>query len=292
MEFRHYGDADYESVCDFLIELNRDSREHIHWNWARFEWMIEHPEFDKSLKGAIGLWRDGERVVGAAIYDMYFGEAFCAALPGYTALYPAILEYAYRELRDDSGLAVALCDDCAEEIAAAKTLGFVPEAQAETVMRRELDADLPVSLPEGYRLTELDPEQEDPKEIQWLFWQGFDHGTDRAAFEADFAETGNPAPKRRAHFDPRLSIAVIGPDEEMAACCCLWFLDRTDYAYVEPVCTVPAHRGKGLGRAMLHEAMNRARALGARRAYVISDQVFYEKLGFEKDRRFPFFRKR
>ena len=67
MEFRHYGDADYESVCDFLIELNRDSREHIHWNWARLEWMIEHPEFDKSLKGAIGLWRDGERVVGAAI---------------------------------------------------------------------------------------------------------------------------------------------------------------------------------------------------------------------------------
>ena len=76
MEFRHYRDADYESVCDFLIELNRDSREHIHWNWARFEWMIEHPEFDKSLKGAIGLWRDGERVVGAAIYDMYFGEAW------------------------------------------------------------------------------------------------------------------------------------------------------------------------------------------------------------------------
>ena len=78
----------------------------------------------------------------------------------------------------------------------------------------------------------------------------------------------------------------------MAACCCLWFLERTDYAYVEPVCTVPAHRGKGLGRAMLHEAMNRARALGARRAYVISDQRFYERLGFERDRHFTFYRKR
>ncbi len=292
MAFRHYRDADYASVCDFLIELNRDGPEHIHWNWARFEWMIEHPEFDKSLRETIGLWWDGERVVGAAIYDMYFGEAFCAALPGYGALYPAILEYAFRELRDDSGLAIAIGDDCAEEIAAAKALGFVPEAQAETVMRRELDGELPVMLPEGYHLTELDPEREDRKELQWLFWQGFDHGTDRAAFEADFTETQASAPGRRVHFDPRLSIAVIGPDGEKAACCCLWFLDRTDYAYVEPVCTVPAHRGRGLGRAMLSEAMNRARTLGARRAYVISDQVFYEKLGFEKDRRFLFYRKR
>ncbi len=292
MVFTHYRDADYESVCDFLIELNRESRTHIHWNWARFEWMIEHPEFDKSLKEAIGLWRDGERVVGAAIYDMYFGEAFCAALPGYAAVYPEILDYAFRELRDDSGLAIAVCEECAEEIAAAKKLGFVPEAQAETVMRRELDSTLPVSLPEGYTLTELGPEKEDYKEIQWLFWQGFDHGTDRAAFEADFAGTATFAPGRRVHFDPRLSIAAIGPDGQKAALCCLWFLAGTDYAYVEPVCTVPAHRGKGLGKAILHEAMNRARALGAQRAYVISDQVFYEKLGFEKDRRFPFFRKR
>ena len=292
MEFTHYRDADYESVCDFLIELNRESRTHIHWNWARFEWMIEHPEFDKSLKEAIGLWRDGERVVGAAIYDMYFGEAFCAALPGCADLYPRILDYACRELKDDSGLAIAVCEECEEEITAARSLGFVPEAQAETVMRRELDGALPVSLPEGYALTELDPEKEDYKEIQWLFWQGFDHGTDRADFEADFARTETSAPGRRVHFDPRLSIAAVGPDGEKAACCCLWFLPRTDYAYVEPVCTVPAHRGKGLGKAIPHEAMNRARALGAQRAYVISDQAFYEKLGFEKDRRFPFFRKR
>ncbi|MDO5138053.1 MAG: GNAT family N-acetyltransferase, partial [Oscillospiraceae bacterium] len=75
--FRHFKNEDYEAVCEFLIELNRNSKDHINWNWARFEWMYEHPEFDKSSIGSIGLWTDSDRIVGAAIYDMYFGEAFC-----------------------------------------------------------------------------------------------------------------------------------------------------------------------------------------------------------------------
>ena len=46
MNLRSYRDEDYETVCDFLIELNRKDRTHINWNWARFEWMMEHPEYE------------------------------------------------------------------------------------------------------------------------------------------------------------------------------------------------------------------------------------------------------
>ena len=108
--FRHYRDEDYEAVCSFLVALCRARPEHVNWNWARLEWMIEHPQFDKSAVASIGIWCCGDRVVGAAIYDMYFGEAFCGALPGHEALYPEILEYAYRELKDDAGLGLAVCD--------------------------------------------------------------------------------------------------------------------------------------------------------------------------------------
>ena len=97
MIVKQYQPSDYQAVCDFLIALNRDDRTHINWNWARFEWMAEHPEFDKSLSDSIGLWRDGDKVVGAAIYDMYFGEAFCGVLKDYEALYPEILDYAYHK---------------------------------------------------------------------------------------------------------------------------------------------------------------------------------------------------
>ena len=104
--FKYYTEQDHEAVCDFLIELNRKDNSHINWNWARFEWMEEHPEFDKSLTASIGLWVDNESIVGAAIYDMYFVEAFCGALPEHSDLYPEILDYAYRVLKDENGLGV------------------------------------------------------------------------------------------------------------------------------------------------------------------------------------------
>ena len=169
MEFRHFSDADYEAVCDFLIELNRTDRTHINWNWARFEWMYEHPEFDKSARDAIGLWLDGDRVVGAAIYDMYFGEAFCGVLPEYKDLYPEVLGYAFDALRDETGLAIAICDENPAEIETAENAGFTAIEQTETIMEIDLSAPRDTALPEGFTLFEPDP-VENAGALQWLFW--------------------------------------------------------------------------------------------------------------------------
>ena len=286
VECRAYREEDFDAVCAFLIALNREDKTHIDWNWARFEWMIEHPEFDKSAISSIGLWWERDRIVGAAIYDMYFGEAFCAALSGYEAIYPEILDYAYRELKDDAGLRIAICDESRSEIEAAETGGFAPAGQSETLLRLELDKLRRRELPEGYTLSELDP-AEQPEAFQWLLWQGFDHGTDYEEFKRN-----DPiVPRRRPHLNKRLSLAAAAPDGALVAYCCVWVRPDTDYAYVEPVCTVPAHRGKGIAAALLSEALTRAKALGANEAYVLSDLPFYGKLGFEKAQHFTFYRK-
>lgn len=285
MEFRRYKNEDYEAVCAFLIEKNRCDRTHVNWNWARFEWMAEHPEFDKSLISSIGLWiEDGDKVVGAAIYDMYFGEAFCGVLPGYEALYPEVLDYAWRALKDGAGIGIAICDDDPAEIETAQALGFSRADQTETVMKLDLDKPLRAELPEGFHFAEMDQEK-DVFALQWLLWQGFDHGTDRAEFEA--AE--QIVPRIRPHFNRHLSVAAVNDAGEPVSCCCLWFHAGTDYTYVEPVCTVPSCRRKGVAKAVIYEALNRAKALGAQQAYVISDQAFYEKLGFRKDQHYTFY---
>ncbi|MBQ6508263.1 MAG: GNAT family N-acetyltransferase [Flexilinea sp.] len=289
MDFSHFSEDDYQALCDFLIELNRENRDHINWNWARFEWMYEHPEFDKSLIGAIGLWRDGGKIAGAAIYDMYFGEAFCAVLPGYETLYPEVLEYAKQELKNENGLGIAVCDEDLPAIEAAKRSGFVKADQTDTIMKLEPDRSFPAKLPEGFSFAELDFGKEDLREIQWLFWQGFDHGEDTVEFEKDFERTKDRGLKIRRHFDPRLSIAAIDPAGTKAAYCSLWYDNRTDYAYLEPLCTVPAFRGNGLASAVVYEALNRVKALGAKTVYVISDLPFYEKIGFTKDRHYTFY---
>ena len=81
-EFRHFKNEDYDAVCEFLIELNRNSTDHIHWNWARFEWMYEHPEFDKSSIGSICLWTDSDRIVGAAIYAVLIVVSLVLSMTG------------------------------------------------------------------------------------------------------------------------------------------------------------------------------------------------------------------
>ena len=278
---------DYDAVCAFLIALNQTDRTHINWNWARFEWMMEHPEFDKSAESTIGLWWSGGKVVGAAIYDMYFGEAFCGVLPGFETLYPRILDYAYRKLKDDSGLAVAIHQENEAEIKAALQAGFAPTDQKETVMELSLDRNFTSVLPGGLRLREMD-QIADRDALEWLFWQGFDHGDDRDAFE----RSRDRAAHVRKHFNRTLSLSAADPSGEPVSHCSLWFHPDTDYAYVEPVCTIPGLRGRGIASALLSEAFSRAKALGAKKAYVISDLPFYEKLGFEKTRRCVFYRKK
>ena len=98
--FKNYQKEDYLDLCNFLIEININQK-HINWNWARFEWMYEHPMFDKSLLSLIYLWIDNDKVVGTAIYDMFLGEASILVLPDYYHLYSEILDYAFKNLKDE-----------------------------------------------------------------------------------------------------------------------------------------------------------------------------------------------
>ena len=248
--------------------------------------MMEHPEFDKSASSSIGLWWSDGKVVGAAIYDMYFGEAFCGALPEYEALYPEILDYAYRKLKGDSGLAVAINTENTAEIRAAELDGFERIDQKEIIMELSLDRDFSSNLPEGLQLLEMD-QIADRDALEWLFWQGFDHGDDREAFERSL----DHIPHVRKHFNKALSLSAVDPSGNPVSHCSLWFRQDTDYAYVEPVCTIPGYRGKGIASALLSEAFSRAKFLGAKEAYVISNLPFYENLGFEKAQHYSFYRK-
>ena len=82
------------------------------------------------------------------------------------------------------------------------------------------------------------------------------------------------------HLNRELNITVVAPDGEYAGYCGIWYDPATDYALVEPVCTDPVHRRRGVGRAAVLEAARRCGQLGAKVAYVGSDQQFYYSIGF------------
>ena len=48
---------------------------------------------------------------------------------------------------------------------------------------------------------------------------------------------------------------------------------------------------RGVAKAVIHEALSRAKRLGAKRAFVISDMDFYSRLGFRNKYHYSFYQK-
>ena len=92
-----------------------------------------------------------------------------------------------------------------------------------------------------------------------------------------------------SNLNTQLHIAAENESSEYVAYCGLWYADKTDYVYVEPVCVVPDYRRKGLAKAVLGEALKRAYNLGAKTAYVISDMDFYKHIGFVQHSHYTFY---
>ena len=285
--FKHYEDSDYLKVIDFLIDINKDGNDYINWNWARFEWMMDHPEFNNCLKSHIGLWIDQDKVVGLAIYDMYLGEGFCGWKDEYNYLADEVLNYAYFNLKDENGLAIAINDNLPKLINEVTTLGFKQTSQKEIILKKSLEETLEYALHEDISICEIG-QDEDNYALSWLFWQGFDHGNDIDEFNKEYIEVI----PNRPHFNKSLSLVAKDKDNQMVGICCLWYLEHTDYAYLEPLCIIPSFRGKGIGKALVNEACKRVKQMGAKEVYVISDLDFYKHLGFKNDQSFTFYLKK
>ena len=246
--------------------------------------MYFHPNFDRSLMGSIGLWKEDGQIVGAAVYDQYFGEAFCGALPSHKGLLPEIVDYALSHLQDENGLGIAANDGDTKFIDLLSQKGFHKAEQDETLLRISLAQDLPYRLPADLSIREIHL-PDDRLAYKTVIWKGFDHEGDAEELQKMLEQTDDLP----VHLNPQLCLAVADNDGQFLAHCGCWYDERTEYAYVEPVCVIPEWRKMGLGRAVVSEALNRCRALGAKEAYVISDQAFYHKLGFAPFAHYTFY---
>ncbi|SFL38203.1 Acetyltransferase (GNAT) domain-containing protein [Gracilibacillus orientalis] len=287
--FRTYDSSYYDMVCYFLINLSKDNRTHINWNWARWEWMVFHPEFQNNLADRIGLWfsSTSNELVGMTTFDHYFGEAFYAVKKGYEELEKEILGYALNNFSNETGLGIAVNDYDSHTIDFLVSNGFVMNDNAENILESNLESNsFDYSLPKGIRTKSLNTKT-DLYKHQKVLWEGFENDGDLPDDEKTINEQKRmlSAP----HLNSYIHIVAEKEDGEYVAYCGCWFNSNTDYAYVEPVCTIPGYRKKGIGQAVLLEALKRCYTLGAKKAYVIADQSFYKSLGFVDHSHFHFY---
>jgi hypothetical protein len=173
--FRNYNKYYYDTVCDFLIELSKDDRKHINWNWSRWEWMVYHPEFNIGLADKIGLWFNSNELVGMTTYDHYFGEAFFAVKKGYEGIEKDILEYAITTFSDGNGLGIAVNDNDTDTIELLRNYGFAKDDNTENILELTFKSiSFDYTLPHGIVLKSLNPNK-DLYKHQKALWKGFEN---------------------------------------------------------------------------------------------------------------------
>ena len=269
---------DFHRVRDFLVRINQGEITKSGFLWGRWEWMFSQPCYcDTSALSRIGIWEEGGKIVAVVTYESETGFAWFLTDRGHAFLHQDMLRYALDNLTRNGTIKVLIedADDDLPRIAAAHGLTPTQDRQPNTAL--DLTGDLSYRLPDGYRIASL-ADDGDLHRLNRVLHRGFNN-------PGDVPVTPDAIQKRRTsvsgpHLNRDLNITVVAPDGEYAAYCGIWYDPATDYAYVEPVCTDPDHRRRGLGRAAVLEAARRCGQLGAKVAYVGSDQQFYYSIGF------------
>ena len=288
-QFQILTDADL--VWDFLTDIY-DRKNGSGVAAPFFEYALQSSWMDRSYCYLDRFWLDGDRVVAFVFYEAPVTDIFFSVRRGYEFLADGLVDYAVSAMPDFGGRQRLVLFNGQEYLkAAAAKRGFVLTEEYEDRhfdFRNELNH----PLPEGYHF--VDPKDADGLKLAKLLWYGFGHG-DEGPFEGwdreDDSFEWTPAKSYKGVIGPMTAPAphstheydVIIADENGEYVCFsgMWWVPENKLAYMEPLCTHPDHRRKGLAAAALSRHYHRMKALGATHMTGGGDP-FYEKLGYGK----------
>lgn len=262
----------YQEICKFL-QTNADDGYNEHFHWGRFDWMMVSSYLDVEMLTKNALFRnENGELVGAVMYDMSFNDRwYILHSVSDEKLLGHMIEYVTKTDIDTATIKANLNDTMLCKLL--ENAGFEKQ-YSESVLEMDLSHNLSFQLPQGFCLNPPDSEIDN---WQWrlVIYHGFDH-------EGVPQEPSEEVLKAEKHLEISEYIKTFAiKNGEYVAHCGVWYNGKNT-AYIEPVVTVPEHRGKGLGKAVVYEAINRAKEKGAKRAIVLSNQEFYIHLGMTK----------
>lgn len=248
------------------------------WHVARLEYARWHTCLNcagVSLEEVAFLWEEGGELVAFLMPDGGRGEAHLCVHPQLRTaeLEEEMLSVAEANLHstNDEGLKKLFIWSPADDLQRQAMLtrhSYTKDDWPEHQWRRKLDTEIaPVPVAPGYTIRSLGDGLE-LLERCYASGLGFHEGDLKVAAEnrADPSWYRNiqTAPSYRRDLD----LVAVAADGAIAAFATIWFDDVTRSAYFEPVATVPAHRKRGLGKALLTEGLRRLQRMGALYAFV------------------------
>ena len=231
---------------------------------------------DQTFAHRNAIWEDGGNMVAFCFYESKPGNAFFNLDPDYGFLAGDMIDHAEAQLcSDDARIKLNLFEGQDALIREAEKRGY---RMTDTFDDKLFDLSKPLdyTLPEGYRF--VAPADIDTGKLLLCCWKGFNH-------ENEGPWDGRLDPGLRTKLAPNATpeyyvIVEYIASGEYVCYAGMWWLPENRLAYMEPLCTVPDHRKKGLAAAALSEMARRMRPLGAE-WMTGGDNAFYTRIGYE-----------
>jgi GNAT superfamily N-acetyltransferase len=297
----YQDDEDYWRIREFLrqVMLLNDRRE-LSWHVARLDywWWFGNPDLGKmDLTQKVFLWETAEGEIAAVVNPEEHAYAYPQVHPDFKTpeLAEEVVAAAEEHIAegDDRHKQLVFWIDSKDKIFQEVLIrrGFQRNTQRgeqEYQHRRGLEGPLPerMSIP-GYTIRA----QGDGLELLercYASGLGFHEDDVNVARKnrdnIEWYRHIQDAPLYRRDLD----LIAVAEDGSIASFCTIWFDDVTRTAYFEPVATVPAHRKKGLGKAVLLEGLHRIQRMGCKVAFVggyseRANALYFSIMGLDYD---------
>jgi len=296
------SENDYWRIREFLrqvMSLNR--RRELSWHVARWDywWWFANADLEKiPPEEKVFLWETENGQIAAVLNPEGRGQAFLQVHPDFRTaeLEGDLLTVAEERLSvtNETGsrrlqIFIDSQDTLRQGLLARRGFQRIEQpGEQEIQHRRSLVEPLPerVEIP-GYVIRPLGAGLE-LLERCYASGLGF-HGDDihTARDNRDHPEWYHhiqTAPLYRRDLD----IVAVAADGSIASFATAWFDDVSRTAYIEPVATVPIHQRRGLGKAVILEALHRLKRMGCQVAFVggysqAANALYFSAMGPEYD---------
>lgn len=283
---------DFGRVRRFLTETVAD-RDSPNWGPDRWDLLRFSRHADEEASGIQGwerhvrLWETTEAELVGAVTPEGRSTFFLQIHPIHRHLELEMIRWivehdrSARRTESEAPLQVCAMDTDRTRATHLTAHGFAPHGPVNRISRRAVRLRVPpISLPPGYTLRAV--RLEDPEELSRLA-NTLNATFCRSKWTADNVRVLTKAPMYRSEMD----LLIVGPEGDIAAFTTVWVDSHHRTAIFEPVGTHPAHRRRGLARALLATALQRLQDLGIDTAETSSVPTntpalgLYRQIGFE-----------
>jgi len=281
--------SDNQIVWDLLVENYADNGVEAPF----FEYALTSSWLDKRYLYLNRLWFDGEKAVGFVFYEQPCTDVYFSLSHGYEALADEMIEYAEKCMPGNVEEKTFIFNQEQKVLMeAAEKRGYRQNFISENYVIDFGIAILNYQLPDGFHFVE--PDNVDPVKLAICCWKGFDH-EDKGPFEnweaEDSGTSWNPQKAYQGiisdvmapppHSTYGHNIIVANEKEEYVCFSGMWWVEKNKLAYMEPLCTIPEYRHKGLAAAALSEHYRRMKELGAE-CMTGGGNEFYHRIGYNR----------